>query len=284
MAQSRPATPLGYLPILLPAFALIAFYGVPFGSMVSLSFFKNVGGGYYETTFTLENYQRLWSGFIFGVLGTSLQVAGIVAALAIAIGFPFTYLLVKSSRRVHVFWLILMLSVLSLSEAIIGFAWSTLLSRTAGIGTMLAALGLLDAPQSFAPSFGAVISGVFYIALPYAVLLFYPILSRLDPEVDQAARTLGASPLRAFFGVIVPLHRIPIVVTSIMIFVFVLGSYLIPQVLGRPTNWTLSVVISDQALLQANLPFSAALAVFLMTVTCLLVLTVYLFNRKAEAS
>lgn len=276
--QTRPSTPLGYLPILFPAFALVAFYVLPFGSMVSLSFFKNLGGGAYDVTFTTENYERLWSGFVFGVLLTSLKVAFLVSLLAVLIGFPFTYLLVKAGRGTQVFWLILMLSVLSLSEAIIGFAWTTLLSRTAGIGAMLEAIGLMEA-QSYAPSFGAVIAGIFYIALPYAVLLFYPVLSRLDPEIEQASRTLGASPTRAFWGVIVPLHRTPILVTSVMIFVFTLGSYLLPQVLGRPQNWTLSVVISDQALLQANLPFAAALAIFLMSVTCLLGLTIFMFNR-----
>lgn len=279
--QTRPNTPLGYLPILLPAIALVTFYVLPFGSMLSLSFFHNLGGGAYDVAFSAENYQRLWSGFIFGVLLTSLEVALLVSLLAVLIGFPFTYLLVKSGHGTQVFWLILMLSVLSLSEAIIGFAWTTLLSRTAGIGAILETLGLMEA-QSYVPGFGAVIAGVLYIAMPYAVLLFYPILSRLDPEIEQASRTLGASSIRAFFGVIVPLHKLPILVTSIMIFVFTLGSYLLPQVLGRPQNWTLSVVISDQALLQANLPFAAALAIFLMTVTCLLVLTVVWFNRLGE--
>lgn len=280
MIQSRPRTPLGYLPILLPAFALIAFYIVPFGSMVGMSFFHNLGGGAYEEVFTLENYARLVSPFFLSVLGTSFEVAFLVALFAIVIGFPFTYLLVNARRGTQVFWLIVMLSVLSLSEAIIGFAWSTLLSRTAGIGVLFEALGVTEKAQSYAPSLGAVLAGVTYIAMPYAVLLLYPILSRIEPDIEQASRTLGASPLRAFFNVIVPMHRTPIVVSFVMIFVFTLGSYLLPQILGRPTNWTLSVVISDQALLQSNMPFAAALSIFLMTVTILLVLLVTLINRK----
>ncbi|WP_353475167.1 ABC transporter permease [Salipiger sp. H15] len=280
MIQSRPRTPLGYLPILLPAFALFAFYVVPFGSMVGMSFFHNLGGGAYEEVFTLENYARLFSPFFLSVLATSFEVAFLVALFAIVVGFPFTYLLVNARRGTQVFWLIVMLSVLSLSEAIIGFAWSTLLSRTAGIGVLFEALGLTEKAQSYAPSLGAVLAGVTYIAMPYAVLLLYPILSRIEPDIEQASRTLGASPLRAFFNVIVPMHRTPIVVSFVMIFVFTLGSYLLPQILGRPTNWTLSVVISDQALLQSNMPFAAALSIFLMTVTILLVLLVTLMNRK----
>ena len=282
--MTRPATPLGYLPLILPALVLIAFYVVPFGTMVAMSFFKNLGGGAYEATLTTENYARLFSPFFLGVLATSFQVALAVSVLGVAIGFPFTWALVHAGRGTQVFWLILMLSVLSLSEAIIGFAWSTLLSRTAGIGQLFAALGLTEGPQSYAPGLGAVIAGITYIALPYAVLLLYPVLSRVDPDLGQAARTLGASPARAFRTVVLPMHRVPILVTFILIFVFTLGSYLLPQVLGRPTNWTLSVVISDQALLQSNIPFAAALALFLMSVTILMILTVVLLGRKKGAA
>jgi putative spermidine/putrescine transport system permease protein len=173
-----------------------------------------------------------------------------------------------------------MLALLSLSEAILGFAWSSLLSRTAGISNLFVWLGMVEKPFSMSPSLGAVLAGVSYIAMPYAVLVLYPILSRVDPDIEAAARTLGASPLRTFLGVLVPMHRAAIITTFLMIFVFTLGSYLIPQILGRPTNWTLSVQITDQALLQSNLPFAAALSVFLVLVTLLLVLTILLVGRR----
>lgn len=280
--MERPHGLAGWMPLALPAGALVAFFVLPFGMMIAMSFFKNLGGGAFEAAFTLENYARLFSPFFGRILLVSFGVALAVSAIAIIVAFPFTWLLVNAPRSTQVVWLIGMLALLSLSEAILGFAWSTLLSRTAGISNLFVWLGLVEKPFSLSPSLGAVLAGVCYIAMPYAVLVLYPILSRVDPDLEAAARTLGASPMRTFFGILVPMHRGAIITTFLMIFVFTLGSYLIPQILGRPTNWTLSVQITDQALLQSNLPFAAALSVFLVLVTLLLVLTILLVGRRAQ--
>src|SRR3546814_19542435 len=84
-----------------------------------------------------------------------------------------------------------------LSEVIIGFAWSTLLSRTAGISNLLVAVGFLDQPVALVPNFAAVLTGLVYQALPYTILVLYPALARLDKRFVEAAQTLGASPLRS---------------------------------------------------------------------------------------
>jgi putative spermidine/putrescine transport system permease protein len=95
---------------------------------------------------------------------------------------------------------------------------------------------------------------------------------------------LGASPLRSFFDVVVPVLRNSIISALIMVFVFNLGAYVLPQVLGRPQHWTLSVLITDQAIFQSNLPFAAAMAIFLMLVSLALIgLTLMLGQRKEAA-
>jgi putative spermidine/putrescine transport system permease protein len=119
-------------------------------------------------------------------------------------------------------------------------------------------------------------------ALPYTILVIYPALARLDPTLMEAARTLGASPVHAFFNVVVPSQRSTIFATLIMVFVFALGSYLLPQMLGRPQHWTLSVLITDQAIYQSNLPFAAAMAVFLVLVSLALIGLTLLIGRKED--
>jgi putative spermidine/putrescine transport system permease protein len=282
MSSTRPRTLIGYLPIAFPGAMLLLFFVVPFGIMVAVSFFRRVQGGFYEPDFVLANYQRFLTPFFGGVLGFSLVLAGLVAVLAVVIGFPFTYLVTRQSRAVQAAWLIFLLAVLSLSEVLIGFSWSTLLSRTAGVSNVAVALGLLGEPVSLSPSFGALLAGLTYQALPYAVLVLYPALVRLDPSLAEAARTLGASPIRSFLNVIVPASRNTILATLIMVFVFALGSYLLPQLLGRPRHWTLPVHITDQAIYQSNLPFAAAMAVFLVLVSLALVgLALFLGRREA---
>ena len=89
--------------------------------------------------------------------------------------------------------------------------------------------------------------------------------------------------LRAFLNVVVPALRNTIVATLIMVFVFALGSYLLPQILGRPQHWTLSVLITDQAIYQSNMPFAAAMAVFLVLVSLALVGLTLLVGGQREA-
>ena len=272
-----------HLPVIFPGLMLTVFFIVPFGTMVAVSFFRRQQGGFYVPDFVLANYARFLTPFFGNVLIFSLYLAIAVAVVSLIIAVPFTYLIARSRRMTQVIWLVALLSILSLSEVIIGFAWSTLLSRTAGITNLLVRLGLMEAPQALVPGFGAVLTGMVYQAMPYAVLVLYPSMVRLDPTLTEAARTLGASPLKAFFTVVLPALRTTLIATLIMAFIFALGSYLLPQILGRPSHWTLSVLITDQALYQSNMPFAAAMAVFLVLVSLALVALTMFAGKKLEA-
>ena len=283
MRRSPPEGIADYAPLVFPAAMLIIFFVVPFSTMIAVSFFRRDPSAFYTPDFVFDNYARFLTGFFGGVLGFSLVLAVLVALCCVVIAFPFTYLLTRQSRRVQTVWLVGLLSVLSLSEVIIGFAWSTLLSRTAGLTNLLVATGLMAEPQALLPGFGAVLTGMVYQALPYTVLVLYPALVRFEPTLLEAARTLGASPVRAFLNVVVPALRNTIVATLIMVFVFALGSYLLPQILGRPQHWTLSVLITDQAIYQSNMPFAAAMAVFLVLISLALVGMMLLVGRRENA-
>ena len=284
MRREKPRSVADYAPLVFPGLMLTVFFVVPFSTMIAVSFFRRDPAGFYTPDFVLDNYARVLSTFFGSVLGFSLMLAMTVAVCCVAIGLPFTFLLTKRSRAVQTVWLVALLSILSLSEVIIGFAWSTLFSRTAGISNIAVALGLMAEPVALLPSFWAVLTGMVYQALPYTILVLYPALVRLDPTLMEAARTLGASPLLAFFNVVVPALRNTIVATLIMVFVFALGSYLLPQILGRPQHWTLSVLITDQAIYQSNMPFAAAMAVFLVLISLALVGLMLFAGRKESAA
>lgn len=284
MIRRPPRTLAEHAPILFPAVMLLLFFVVPFGLMIAVSVARRVQGGFYEPDLVAANYARFLTPFFGGVLWFSLLLAGLVAVVSVALAFPFTHRLSRLPRRAQIRWLVFLLSILSLSEVIIGFSWSTLLSRTAGITNLLVHIGVMAEPQSLSPGFGALLAGLVYQAFPYTVLVLYPALARFDHAQVEAARTLGASPLRAFFTVLVPGLRNTLVSTAIMVFVFALGSYLLPQLLGRPQHWTLSVLITDQAVYQSNMPFAAAMAVFLVLVCLGLVGLALYAGRRQEAA
>ncbi|MGY6411684.1 MAG: ABC transporter permease [Alkalilacustris sp.] len=277
----EPATP-GWLGA-LPALWLAVLFLIPFGIMLSVSVAQRVPGGFFEPGFDLASYQRLLTPFFGRILTTSVAIAAGAAALCVALAFPFTVILAGLRRRAQTLVLVMLLAVLSLSEVIIGFAFSTLLSRTAGVGNLLAWAGLIEASRAYTPGLFALMAGLCYLGFPYAVLVLYPAVSRLDPELTEAARTMGASPLRTFLTVTVPVLRAPILGALILVFVFTLGAYLLPQLLGRPRHWTLSVHITDQAIFQSNLPLAAAMAVVLLLVALALVGLSLLLGRDRGA-
>ncbi len=282
MKRERPRALADYLPVAVPTAVLAIFFVMPFGIMVAISFFKRVQGGFYTPDFVFDNYARFLSAFFGRVLGFSMGLAALVALIAVSIALPFTVQLAALRGRAQVAWLVALLAVLSLSEVIIGFAWATLFSRTAGISNILAFLGAMARPVSLSPSFGAVLTGMVYQAFPYAVLILYPAVVRLDPALAEASRTLGASPVRAFLTVVLPALRHAVGATLILVFVFALGSYLLPQMLGQPQHWTISVLVTDQAVYQSNLPFAAAMAVFLVLACLGLIGIATLVGRQKE--
>ncbi len=267
----------------LPAAWLAVFFLIPFAIMLSVSVAHRVPGGFFEPGFEMDSYLRFFSAFFGQILLTSILFSAAAAVICVTLAFPFTVILTRLSGRAQTVVLVVLLAVLSLSEVIIGFALSTLLSQTAGVGNLLAWLGLIETSRAFTPSFFALLTGMCYLGLPYAVLVLYPPVSRLDPELGEAARMMGAAPFTAFRTVTVPLLRAPIFGALILVFVFTLGVYLLPQVLGRPQHWTLSVHITDQAIFQSNLPFAAAMAVLLLLVSLAMVGLTLLLGRGARA-
>jgi putative spermidine/putrescine transport system permease protein len=282
MTQARAPSRPAYAVLAFPVAMLAVFFMGPFVAMLATSFYQRIPGGFYETAFVFSNYARLFSKVFFERTAFSLGVSLLAAAICVTVGFPFTYFLTRMRRRPHVALLILLLSALSLSEVIVGFSWSVLLGRASGISNILVWLGLMDEANAYAPGFWAVMLGLCYIAFPYCVLTLYPPLTRLDPEVTEAAQTLGASPWRTFRTVVIPIGRPSILAAFLLAFIFTLGSYLIAAILGRPEHWTLSVFISDQATFNANVPFAAAMAMFLTVVSLGLVALVTVVETRTR--
>ena len=255
----------------VPVAVLAVFFLVPFGLMLATSFYVRIEGGFYEPGFVFDSWSRLFSDVYVGRTLFSLRMSLLVALLTTAVAFPFTWFLTRMRARRQVPLLVLVLGALTLSEVIVAFSWDLILGRATGISNILVSIGLMDEPRAYTPGFWAVAAGLSYTAFPYAVLTLFPSLNRVDRELTEAAETLGATPLRTFTTVVVPLCRQALVAAFLLVFVFTLGSNIIAQVLGRPQHWTLAVIISDQATMSANVPFAAAIAMFVTLISLVVV-------------
>ncbi len=253
---------------LIPSSVMIGiFFLVPFVLIVLTSFSVEMDNGDYELGFSLAHFERFATWFYIERALFSAGLCALIAILSLLIAYPFTWFLTNFGPRTQTLWLIYILAQLSLSEVLIAFSWQILLSRTAGIANILVWVGLAEESFAMTPSAGAVLAALVYLAVPFSVLLLYPALSRLDKSLTEASRTLGASPLRTFFTVVIPVTRPAIISSGVTIFVLTLGAIIVPQVLGQPQHWTLSVLITDQAIFNFNMPFASALAVVLLVIS-----------------
>ena len=257
-----------------PTLTLGLLFVVPLGIIAALGFFRRIQAGFFEVAFVTSNYARALDAFHLERLSVSVLLALAATLITVVVAVPFTFLLTRRPRRSQVPYLVLVLASLSLSEVIVGFAWSLLLSRTSGVSNLLVLMGLLEAPVAWSPGLWAVVLAFVFVALPLAILSLYPTFSRLDQELPEAAGTMGAAPLVGFVTVVLPLVRRAVAATSALVFIFVLGAYVIPQTLGRPAQWTIPVHITDQAIMKSHLPLAAALAIVLLVVSSMIAIAI----------
>jgi putative spermidine/putrescine transport system permease protein len=266
------------------AFAAMAvFFVIPLIFMIVVSFYQPDPMGFYKPDFVWENYAKFFSSFYYTVSFRSLYSSALGAVLVVALAFPLILIISDLSRRWQLFWIILLLSLMCLSEVIIGFAWLILLSESAGLPRFLEWVGLWENPRSLSPSFGAMMIGLVFLGFSIVSLILYPSVARRDRSIEEAAVTLGTPPALVFFKVLLPTFRTSLISVTLTMFVYLLGVFVMPTMLGRPKDWTMTVIISDKTLGDANLPLGAALAVVMLIVTVIVLLISALLARRQTA-
>ena len=265
----------------LAAFAILAFFFLaPLAFMVVVSFYKADPMAFYQATFTTENYAKYFSSFYLNVTLRSIWSAGLSAVIVVALGFMTVLAIVELSRRWQLFWVILLLALMCISEVIIGFSWLILLSESAGIPKLLETIGLWSDPRSLSPSFGAMMIGLVTLGLSIVALVLFPELANRDRSIEEAALTLGTPPNRIMWNITLPIFAPTLVALTLTMFVYLLGVFVMPTMLGRPSDWTMTVMISDKAMGDANLPLGAALAVAMLLITGVILLLSSIISRR----
>ncbi|MGV6847384.1 MAG: ABC transporter permease [Marinibacterium sp.] len=290
--------------------ALILFLCVtPFLLVIAVSFGEKIEGASWTWGLSLANYQRVFVGanwpqevtlLYLQKLYYSLYYAVIAALFAVVTAFPFTYLMTGLSRRAQSAWLVFLLSSLSLSEVFIVMGWDVLLSNRSGLPMVFKETGLtqwlkdvgwfdtlrdwgLANPRNvkFKTSEFATILTMTYLVWPYAVILLYPPLSRLDRSMVEAAQTMGAGPWTVMRTVILPSVRLPLVGTALLLFVFLLGVYVAVTVFAEPAKQTMAISVYEAVRGSTlNAPFGAAQAMILLVTAAVFLGLGQWLNRK----
>jgi putative spermidine/putrescine transport system permease protein len=155
------------------------------------------------------------------------------------------------------------------------FAWMVLLQQKGLINkTLVDYLGLIDKPLTLIYNRTGVLIGMSHILLPFMVLPLYSVLTRIEPNLAQAAASLGAPPHRNFLRIYLPLSLPGLVAGGVLVFVIGLGYYITPALLGGPGDTMIAQLIEMQIADFGNWGVAGALAVILLlgtTTTFLLV-------------
>jgi spermidine/putrescine transport system permease protein len=227
--------------------------------------------GGYAPAITLAQFANLparWAAF-----RNTLIMAPVGTILCLVIAYPLAYFLaVRASDRWRMTLLVLVILPFWTSFLIRTYAWIFLLGGR-GIPALLAVLGLDEVRLINTP--GAVLVGIAYGYLPLMVFPIYVSLERLDKRLLEAASDLGAGPFARFLRVTLPLSAPGIVTGCMLVFILLMGEYLIPALLGGGKVYFVGNALVDLFLQSRNWPYGAAVALTLVGVM-LVVVTLYL--------
>lgn len=259
---------------LAPATAwLLTMLVLPLVVVMVFAFGERGAAGGYVPAFTLDNFANLGSRST--AFYNTLTMAPIGTLLCLIIAYPLAYYLaVKADPRLRTFLLILVIVPFWTSILIRSYAWIHLLGGN-GLPKLIAELGL-GKPRLINTPF-AVMVGIVYGYLPLMVFPIYVALEKLDKRLLEAASDLGAPPWRSFWQITVPLSLPGVATGSMLVFILLMGEFLIPQILGGGKVFFVGNALVDLFLQSRNWPLGAAVAaslvlVMLVTVTAYLAL------------
>jgi spermidine/putrescine transport system permease protein len=259
--------------LMTPALAwLTVLMIVPCGLVLAIAFFRRGVYGGIEYTFTLENFALVLDPLYAGILLRSARIAATATLVALFVGYPAAYAIAAAPRRLQP--LILFLAVLPFwsNYLIRTYAWIVLLNREGLITQTLRWLGYRGEPPSLLYTEGAVVVGLVYNYLPFVILACFASLSRLNPELNEASRDLGASALTTFRRVTLPLTIPGIAAGAVFVFVLSIGNFLTPALLGGGRFQMIGNLVYDQFLTANDWPFGAALATALIALMIVLLI------------
>lgn len=254
---SRPASLVLALPlVLLLGFAFL------------LPVAKLLLGSVFAPNATADHWLRIVQEPIFlRILLRTLQTAVIVTVLAFLLGYPVALVMSRLGGRAAMLVAACVLIPLWTSVLVRSYAWIVLLQRTGIVNSTLQSWGLIDQPLRLIYTEGAVIVAMTHVLLPYMILPIFSSLRSIPPELDRAARNLGAGPWTSFRAVTLPLSLSGVYAGATMVFILSLGFYVTPALVGGPQNLTIATLIGQQTTELLNWPFAGALAGLLLLVT-----------------
>ena len=256
------------LPVIIYTVLLIV---LPFVYILFLSFTKSdsYGGIIYE--FTLNNYLEVFDSTYLNIFVKSAAIGILATFICILISYPFALILRNKSSYVKNMATKLIMIPFLTNSLIRTYGWIILLRKNGIINNALIGSGLIKLPLSLMYNRIGIIIGMVYTLLPFMLLPVCSSVFEIDNDLIEAAKDLGASKIQIFKNIILPQTVSGVFNGSLMVFIPAIGYFFITDILGGGKIMIIGNLIKNQFLTARNWPFGAAISIFLIVITLLLV-------------
>ena len=265
-------------------FFVIAFL-IPIGLMISFSVYRQSASGALEPGMTLANYTRLFSVDLYRkAMLTTLRVSVLTTIFCAILAYPLAMLMARGSDFVRRSLTIIVIAPMLINVVVRSYVWRIILAN-GDAGILNWSLGQLGLGQMrIIYTEWAIIIGSVHFFLSTMVLPLAAAIARIDPSVEEAARTLGATAAQVFRRVTLPLSVPGLAAGSALVFSLTASSFVLPALLGGNFAKMLGPLIQEQILSVFDWPFGAALATALIaTVLIANFISIGLVERRYRA-
>lgn len=240
--------------------------------------------GFIDPTPTLKHVRHLFdSPVFFRVLWITFKISFTVTLLCLLIGYPVAYLLTVVSERTRNLLMIMVLIPFWTSLLVRTYAWMVILGRRGVLNKVLESLGLIDAPLKLLHTTFAVNVGMVQMMTPFMILALFSVMKGIDMGLLRAASSLGANTFQAFVRVFLPLSAPGIGAGCLLVFIYSLGFFITPALLGGRTDVMLSMAIEEQVSSLLNWGFGSILSLLLLLATMVFFVIYTKFFRIEQA-
>lgn len=218
-----------------------------------------------DPSWGLQNFRALAHQTVYlTALGNTVVISGSVTLICLLFGYPLAYSIAQASSRLRRLLIFAVLIPFWSSILVRTFAWLVLLQNKGLVNQTLLGIGLVDAPIRMVHNRIGVLFGMVHILLPFMVLPLFTVMVRINQTYTQAAASLGATPVRNFYRIYLPLSRPGVINGTVLVFVMGLGYFITPALLGGPRDTMIAQLIEQQIADFGEWGVAGALSVILL--------------------
>jgi putative spermidine/putrescine transport system permease protein len=254
----------GTFALLAPAFLLLGGIMLwPLGDLIARSFAAPEGAFvFYARLVEVPSYVQI-------LLRTLMFSAG-TALICLILGYPVAYKLTTATPLTRGIIFVCILLPFWTNLLVRSYGWILILNPRGMINQGLTALGLIETPLELVYNTTGVLIGMSQIMLPYMILPLYAVMTRLDPRMVRAARSLGAGPVTTFLKIYFPLTLPGVMAGVLLVFTISLGFFVVPALLGGARGLMLAQLIEFNINGALNWGMASAISTALLVTTLVL--------------